>query len=195
MTAQAETLGNVTHTPSATTQNTGEAANSEHANPSAVWRIVSQHAATQRHKSWPARRVLTQGSLHIFEAVFTDTVQHTALGLIPRGTASTEYFWADRWYNVFRFATPAGALRNYYCNLAVPPTLDGNTLIYQDLDLDVLVSPDGHWQVLDEAEFQHYAQLYQYPQAWHAHTQAALAELIHLITTRQFPFTELPDPP
>ena len=93
-------------------------------------------------RRWPARVANREGSLLVLDAVFDEEIQHDLLGTIASGTISTEYYWLDRWYNVFRFSDPAGQLRSFYSNINQPPQFDGHTLTYIDLDLDVLVAPD-----------------------------------------------------
>jgi protein associated with RNAse G/E len=90
------------------------------------------------HRRWPARIARTEGPLLVLDAVFEDEIEHDLLGTISSGTISTEYYWLDRWYNVFRFSDPDGRLKNYYCNVNQPPRFDGRVLSYIDLDIDVL---------------------------------------------------------
>ena len=40
----------------------------------------------------------------MLDAVFDEEIEHELLGTISSGTISTEYYWLDRWYNVFRFS-------------------------------------------------------------------------------------------
>ena len=54
-------------------------------------------------RSWRARMVRQEGSLIVLEGVFEKEVRHALLGTIVEGTLSTEFFWMDRWYSVFRF--------------------------------------------------------------------------------------------
>jgi len=112
------------------------------------------------------------------------------LGTIPVGTISTEYYWLDRWYNVFRFAETDGKLKKFYCNINMPPQFDGEVLSYIDLDIDVLVEPDWSFRVLDVDDFERNARIYNYPVEIHHQTQQALAELVTRIETRAFPFNE-----
>ena len=72
-------------------------------------------------RSWRAELIETTGSMLVFIGKFEFDVEHTDLGFIPRGTVSYEYYWLDRWYNIFRFLLPDGRLRNYYCNINMPP--------------------------------------------------------------------------
>ncbi len=142
------------------------------------------------HRRWHARLKRRENSLLVFDAEFAETVQHAELGTIERGTISTEYYWLDRWYNVFRFATPSGELRNFYCNINQPPAFDGRTLTYVDLDIDVLVAPDLSYTILDQDEFNENFVRYNYPVDLSAQAWQALSEVIELIEARGFPFSE-----
>jgi protein associated with RNAse G/E len=142
------------------------------------------------HREWRARLLRQDGSLVIVEGEFAETVEHAQLGVIARGTVSTEYFWRDRWYSIFRFREPTGALRNYYCNVNRPPTLVGRLLTFVDLDIDVLVLPDHTYRVLDEDEFAEHAAHYGYSPEVRQRVTRALNELIELIERREFPFDE-----
>lgn len=145
-------------------------------------------------RSWPARVARLEGSLIVLDAFFAEEVRHTLIGTIEAGTLSTEFFWTDRWYSVFRFQTPSGGLLKFYCNINTPPTLEAGALSYIDLDVDLLVQPDYSYQVLDEEEFERHAEFYRYPPAYRARVQEALEELRHLIQNRQFPFSEESSP-
>jgi uncharacterized protein len=141
-----------------------------------------------QHRTWPAQLVQHDGPLLVLDAIFQDDIEHDLLGHISKGTLSTEYYWTDRWYNVFRFSEPDSTLRNFYCNVNLPPTFDGQVLSYVDLDIDVLVSPDFSYTVLDADDFEENARLFSYPQDVIDNSQKALAEIINLIESRQFPF-------
>ena len=124
----------------------------------------------------------------MLEAAFEENIEHDLLGTIASGTLSTEFYWLDRWYNVFRFCDPDNTLKSFYCNINLPPTFDGEVLRYIDLDIDVLVQPDFSYQVLDLEDFERHSQLYSYPQDVRDKADNALRELIRLIETRDFPF-------
>ena len=148
---------------------------------------VQKYDGTE-HRRWPARIAKTIGPLLILDAVFDEEIQHDLLGTIASGTISTEYYWLDRWYNVFRFSDPDQKLKNFYCNINVPPGFDGRVLSYIDLDIDVLVAADLSYKVLDEDDFEQNAKRYPYPLEVQAQARTALAELIGLIESRSFPF-------
>jgi len=144
------------------------------------------------HRTWQAQIVQQQGSLLVLNAEFAEEVQHDLLGTIPSGTLSVEYYWLDRWYNIFRFHKPDGTVRNYYCNVNTPPEFDGQDLKYVDLDIDILVSNDFSYAVLDLDEFESNAVRYRYTPEIKTRAHQALGELRTLIETRSFPFNERP---
>ena len=142
------------------------------------------------HRRWPARIAKIERPLLVLDAVFEDEIQHDLLGTISSGTISTEYYWLNRWYNVFRFSDPDRKLKNYYCNVNQPPRFDGRVLSYIDLDIDVLVAPDLTYKILDVEDFEENARRYAYPEEVQANAHRALAELTGLIESKAFPFTE-----
>ena len=142
------------------------------------------------YRRWHARLVRRDGSLIVFEGEFDIEVQHSNLGHIPIGTRTVEYYWQDRWYNVFRFLGDTGETRLWYCNINLPPIIEDSSITYVDLDLDVMVRPDFSYQILDSDEFAHHARLFQYPRDVQESAQQALAEVISRVEGRQFPFNE-----
>ena len=142
------------------------------------------------HRTWPAKVLRQEGTLLVLDAKFDREIQHDLLGTIALGTTSIEYYWLDRWYNVFRFANPSGGLRSYYCNVNVPPTFDGKVLSYVDLDIDILVEPDFSYQIVDLDDFESNAERYSYSLETRTSAKRALKELVHLIEKRYFPFTD-----
>lgn len=145
----------------------------------------------REHRHWRAKIMRRLDSLIVLDAEFENEVRHPLLGTVERGTKSVEYYWLDRWYNVFRFQHPTGRLLNFYCNINVPPVLVGETLSYIDLDVDILVSPDLSYTILDEDEFAANAVRYNYPNSIKEQSLQALKELSGLIETSQFPFNDL----
>ena len=143
------------------------------------------------HRRWPARVTTHEANLLILDAEFTEDIHHQLLGVVARGTTSIEYYWLDRWYNIFRFLKPDGELRSFYCNVNIPPTFDGRVLSYVDLDIDILVAPDLTYKIVDEDEFDLNAAKYNYPLRIRESAYQALAELVALIEKRGFPFRDL----
>lgn len=121
---------------------------------------------------------------------FDEEIDHEQLGLIRTGTVSCEYYWLDRWYNVFRFHEPDGRFRNFYCNINMPPTLKRGVLDYVDLDIDVLIYPDSGIQILDMEEFESNALKYGYDRELKTRARSALAELLDVFEKKHFPFND-----
>ncbi len=148
---------------------------------------VLKYDATE-YRRWTARISRRTESLIVLEAEFESDVQHELLGAIARGTRTREYYWFDRWYNVFRFLDDDGTTRLFYCNINMPPLLQGDELVYVDLDIDILVQPDFSYQVLDLEEFEVNAKRYGYSEQEKERAHAAVKEVIALIAARKFPF-------
>ncbi len=73
--------------------------------------------------------------------------------LLEPGDRWTEYFYADKWYNIFEIRASDGRLKGWYCNITRPPHIGDKEVAAEDLALDLWVAPDGGMQVLDEDEF------------------------------------------
>lgn len=142
------------------------------------------------HRTWQANLESESESLLTFIDEFDEEVRHPHLGIIRRGTISHEYYWLDRWYSVFRFHEPGGDLRNFYCNVNMPPTFENGVLDYVDLDIDVLVWPDFTYEILDRDDFERNAIKYLYSNELIEQAEASLEQLIALIEGREFPFSE-----
>ncbi|HET6861888.1 MAG TPA: DUF402 domain-containing protein [Pyrinomonadaceae bacterium] len=140
------------------------------------------------HRNWRARLAAHEGELIVLDATFAEEVQHDLLGQIASGTISTEYYWLNRWYNIFRFSEPNGRLLSFYCNVNLPPELTGQTLTYVDLDIDILVKPNFAYQILDTEDFEANIERYGYTHEVQAGVENATHELVELIKAQSFPF-------
>lgn len=100
------------------------------------------------------------------------------------GDRWTEYFYADRWYNVFEIRASDGRLKGWYCNVTRPARITDDEVAAEDLALDLWVTPERETQVLDEEEF---AALPLGPGERRA-ARGALAELRMMVTRETPPF-------
>lgn len=114
-------------------------------------------------RSWSAVLIERSAQHMRLEGVFDQDISHRDLGLVAKGTRSIETFFPDRWYNFFAFFEPQGELRNHYINISMPPEIGPDTIDYIDLDVDVIVWPDGRTDVLDLDEFEENVEVYKYP--------------------------------
>jgi uncharacterized protein len=74
---------------------------------------------------------------------------------LREGDRFVEIYYTDRWYNIFEIHDrDDDRLKGWYCNIARPAVLEAEgRLSYEDLALDLWVSPDGTQTILDEDEF------------------------------------------
>ena len=70
------------------------------------------------------------------------------------GDRFVEYYYSDRWYNIFEIHDrDGGQIKGWYCNIGMPAEIEDGVVSYVDLALDLWVSADGKQTVLDEDEF------------------------------------------
>lgn len=123
------------------------------------------------------------------EAYFNRPDVHTPYHHFRQGDRFVEWFFADRWYNIFAMHdVDDDHLTGWYCNIARPARIENDTVCADDLALDVFIAPRGVITVLDEDEF---AAL-PLDEPTRQQAEAALAELIALVRHRQPPFDTIP---
>ena len=108
------------------------------------------------------------------------------------GDVTAEFFWRDRWWNVIAgYDAITGDLRGYYCNVAKTPrwrTEPAPVIAYTDLDLDIVVFPDGRIELHDEDEFVEYAARFHYSARTIERARRTVDEIIARIERRAHPF-------
>ena len=127
------------------------------------FRVNSRKFDLSLRRSWTTCLLGRSDDRLTLEGFFEDDILHPDLGLIAKGTRSVETFLFDRWYNYFVFYEPTGPLRNYYINISMPPNVSDGVVDYVDLDIDLIVWPDGRVEILDVEEFEENGRLYGYP--------------------------------
>ena len=145
-------------------------------------------------KSWRAELIEKENFLLCFKGIFDQEIKHSELGIIRRGTISYEYYWLDRWFNIFKFYEPDGVFRNFYCNINQPPTFENNVLEYVDLDIDVIVWKDFSVKILDIDEFETNSKKYDYSDELKRNADIALATVLQNIEDKNFPFNSIEIP-
>jgi predicted RNA-binding protein associated with RNAse of E/G family len=104
------------------------------------------------------------------------------------GDRFVEWYYTNRWYNIFEIHGTDGFLKGWYCNVAEPATFTGNVIACRDLLLDLWVSLDGSMQVLDEDEFAADTEL---DAVTRAAALRALDELKRMVRASEAPFSRL----
>lgn len=96
------------------------------------------------------------------------------------------FFIPGQWYNIVALIEAAGI--RYYCNIASPPYVSGNTLTYIDYDLDVIVQRDGTRQIVDWDEYERHQVIYHYSVMVKRKVEGGLNGLLARIDAGKPPF-------
>ncbi len=104
--------------------------------------------------SYPAN-VLERSNNHVrLEAFFSRDDMELNYTTFKRGDRFIEYFYTDRWYNVFAiYDRDDGAFKGWYCNICRPSVIEETAVYCEDLALDIWIDPTGQTSILDEDEF------------------------------------------
>lgn len=90
----------------------------------------------------------------VLEAIFNRDDMDLGYTVFRRGDRFVEWFYTDRWYNVFEIHdVDDDHIKGWYCNFTRPARLTGSQVEADDLALDLWVSADASKQVLDRDEF------------------------------------------
>ena len=86
----------------------------------------------------------------VLRAQFNVDLVELGFTTFRRGDEFVEFYYFDRWYNVFQISAPDGRLKGWYANVGLPAEVDpeAGVLQYVDLELDVWANPDGRFVVL-----------------------------------------------
>ena len=87
------------------------------------------------------------------EATWEHATRELGYVTFVNGDEFREWHFRDRWYSVYRVASPDGALKGWYCNISYPAEITADAISFRDLLLDLWVAPDRSTLTLDEDEF------------------------------------------
>jgi len=75
--------------------------------------------------------------------------------ILRRGDKFIETYYSDQWFNIYEIQDQlSGQVKAWYCNLCYPAQIDHDSVTYRDLELDLLVYPNGAQVILDMEEFE-----------------------------------------
>ena len=104
-----------------------------------------------------------------------------------------EYFSPTAWFDSFTLFGPDGRLKGWYANVAWPATFepgpDCETVVWQDLYVDLIAFPDSSFVILDEDELDASGLVESEPDLV-ALIVAARDTMIERFRNRDFPFHE-----
>ena len=101
-------------------------------------------------------KLLERRPVSIFLEAYFDRDEVVTHGLtLRKGDHFLETYFENRWYNYYEIHSQEGdRLKGWYCNVGYPAEIQGQTVSYRDLALDLIVLPDGTQTVVDEDEFE-----------------------------------------
>ncbi|HRE49503.1 MAG TPA: DUF402 domain-containing protein [Aggregatilineales bacterium] len=89
------------------------------------------------------------------EAIYNGHESDDGYVVWRQGDRFIEWFYTDRWYNVFEIHDVThGHIKGWYCNITFPATITPTAVTWRDLALDVWVSAAGDVRLIDEDEFE-----------------------------------------
>ena len=89
----------------------------------------------------------------VIEATWTLPTKELGYTRFEPGDRFIEYYYTDRWFNIFDIFQANGVRKGWYCNVTQPAQIDEQYIKQIDLFLDVWVNPTGEPLILDEDEF------------------------------------------
>lgn len=124
----------------------------------------------------------------IIQAYWRQPVKDLGYTEFETGDSFTEYYYTDKWFNIFAIASVDGRRKGWYCNVAEPASISDDRIMQIDLLLDVWVDPTGKTLILDEDEFEADTTL---TDEQRRGAEQGLQHLLALIAERGEPFVEL----
>lgn len=120
--------------------------------------VVKQNAHGVEIWRYAARELLRGDNFVVLTALFNRDDTQVGDIVIKRNDHFLEYFFNNRWYNIFEIRDrDDNSLKGWYCDICKPAVITQHQISYADLSLDLWVYPNGRKVVYDEDEFNHLA--------------------------------------
>jgi len=124
----------------------------------------------------------------VIQAYWSQPTKNLGYTSFEPGDSFREYYYTDRWFNIFDIVSTKGIRKGWYCNIAEPAVIYDDRIEQVDLLLDVWVTSRGEILILDEDEFAADTTL---SQEQRAAAQKALQALLAMIAARQETFSSV----
>lgn len=105
------------------------------------------------------------------------------------GDRFIEYYYTNKWFNIFDIADANNERKGWYCNITEPADIYDDQIKQKDLLLDVWVDPWGTPLLLDEDEFEYDTTL---NETQRQGARQGLHELLQMIAAQIAPFSYKP---
>jgi len=151
--------------------------------------ILVHKLAYDGHETWRwSGKLVERGEkATVIDAVFNGPQRDLGYMKLESTDLYHEFYYADRWFNIFQVFRADGLMKGWYCNICKRASFSGNEISFVDMVLDVFVYPDGRSLVLDEEEFLEKARTIYSPEDA-AKAKSAVTELLAMVEQRQHPF-------
>ena len=97
-------------------------------------------------------------------------------------------FSKKEWWNAICMFKKEGIC--YYCNIASPSVIDGDSIKYIDYDLDAKLFPNGDIRLLDQREYLHHKEKYNYSEELDTVLKYTMEKIVSLMKKKEFPFDD-----
>ena len=124
----------------------------------------------------------------VVQAYWTMNERDLGYTCFEPGDRFIEFYYTDRWFNIFDIAPKEGPRKGWYCNITEPACIMDTIIEQVDLFLDVWVDPTGKTLILDEDEFTAATML---STIQRLRAQQGLQTLLDMIEKRQEVFSSL----
>ena len=124
----------------------------------------------------------------ILQASWTYPMRDLGYTRFEPGDRFIEYYYTNRWFNIFDIANADETRKGWYCNITEPAVIFDDRIEQVDLLLDVWVNPEGNYLILDEDEFAATTTL---TERQRRGAKAGLQALLHMLKARQEVFSSL----
>lgn len=150
--------------------------------------VVKQNALGEARVRYQGEVIERLAQMVVIRAYWTSPDRDLGYTNFQVGDRFIEYYYTDRWFNIFDIASAEGERKGWYCNIAQPAVLFDDRIEQIDLLLDVWVDPTGTLLVLDEDEFRNDSTL---TGEQRKGAQEGLQTLLRNIAEREGPFAEI----
>lgn len=150
--------------------------------------VVKQNALGEAKVQYQGEIVERTSHQVIIQAYWSRATKNLGYTIFEPGDRFIEYYYSNRWFNIFDIASTAGERKGWYCNIAEPAVISVDRIEQVDLLLDVWVTPKGETLILDENEFASDDTL---SEEQRKGAKQGLHDLLAMIAARQEPFASI----
>jgi len=115
--------------------------------------VVKQNALGEPKIQYQGELIQRSTDGVVIEAYWKHAPKDLGYTIFEPGDRFIEYYYTNRWYNIFDISGTDGQRKGWYCNVAEPAHIFEDHIEQVDLLLDVWVDPQGVPLILDEDEF------------------------------------------